>query len=694
MAISATWIGTGTVQITATGLTNTLADLTNAVADAIAGTQPTVNGALSNITFAAASGVTAEVSSGWTLHDSFTSGIIFTQVFKSLNLDGVSYKNIILRWNIITQELDTSTCESWNATTHTPTNECYTYFNCATLGFKLNQFDLVIMVNPRLICLHNYIGGDVGLWAGVFENMREDVNDTAANGYPCWGWMSSTLWLLGAQSVSSVPIQGNDNPLICMPRTRNGNTGLAAAKTWAMDFGLGVHPYWASGPAPAINYYLGSQQNKFTTTSWDTSKREVLPIKPIHGYTATPTNYGQLMGVKLVSNAGDDMTKLQVSVDSNGNFSNTGTLKDHWLLNTHWRHDQAAGNVWWSNASIKIVKSEYTAAAGERIEYMCSTGNAWYGITASTGNKLIKIDTTNGSSTTIATAGATQFFDIKFDGERFVYFGTGTGLRRLDTQNDTVSSELVIGGGVSTFSINQSHVVCAANTLSATPTITRVIRSTFAVDTTLGSQSLSTFTDSIKIVDAITDYDGNILMVPTIPTTLASNKIVRITPAGAISYIISNPIVHNSGGLFQLDANTVVHAQMVNGSTMYQVQFNPKTATVINITTCGSMPVLNASSKCTFAKIQGVLNAVGRSSAGLTFTTRTSLGGPTANVLPTPVVSENTTTTLSAATQNNFIHTDGCRVFSNNDTGLRVFTGMQAGNTYATVSLGQFAVVA
>jgi len=65
MTISAIPIGTATAQLTMSGTDSVFTDFANAVADAITGVNPTA-------------------TTGWTLYDSFTSGIIFTQVFRAL----------------------------------------------------------------------------------------------------------------------------------------------------------------------------------------------------------------------------------------------------------------------------------------------------------------------------------------------------------------------------------------------------------------------------------------------------------------------------------------------------------------------------------------------------------------------------------------------------------------------------------
>ena len=110
MSITAKYIGASTIQISSTfnaasGNTNmtSFAQFANTVVDAMTNTTSltNTNGALSGTAFTADAGVTAQTSSGWTLFDSFwggqnatagTASPVYTQVFRSLNADGITYK--------------------------------------------------------------------------------------------------------------------------------------------------------------------------------------------------------------------------------------------------------------------------------------------------------------------------------------------------------------------------------------------------------------------------------------------------------------------------------------------------------------------------------------------------------------------------------------------------------------------------
>ena len=415
MSITATYIGKSTVQITASGTTNTFSDLTNAVKDAILGTQPNAAGASSGITFAQSTGVTAQTASGWTLHDSFTSGIIFTQVFKSINADAVTYKYIILNWNTVMNEINVSCCEGWNATTHVAMNEVHTYNNCAPVNFQLDTCDILLMIHPHWLVVHSYLNNEPSLWAGVFEFAREDAADTGALGVPCFGWISSTLGLIGAATYSTMPCSGSDNTLICVPRTKSGLTGLAAAKSWAANYGATTHPTPATGATSAMPYRLGNQVNNLVGNVWDSSKRLILPIKPIHRFNATAIeNKGVVFGLKTLAPVGQNMNKEVINCDSDGNYSYSGTPTDHWMLNQHHKSAYSPAS-WFANTNWNAV----TIATGAKPIAIAYTGRTYYVVMA---GKVSKIDAVTQGVTDVLTATCNN---IKYDGERYVYVGCG-----------------------------------------------------------------------------------------------------------------------------------------------------------------------------------------------------------------------------------------------------------------------------
>lgn len=676
MALTITSPGTNTVQITtsiAGAVYSSFADFAGAVSDAITGVNPVR-------------------TTGWSSYDTFTSGITYTQVFRSLNKDGTTYKNAILRWNTMQQEVNITTCETWDPINHIAQNEAWTYFDSSPIPYRLDSTDFLIFVNARWLMLHAYMANEPTAWAGVFETAREDVADTAANMYPCWGWISSSLWMLGSTSYSAKPLATNDYTLINFPRTRSGNTSFNAAKGYAADYGVAQYPHWlATTNGPFINY-LGNQNNKFIANTWDVTKRLVMPIKPIADYTATNiTNYGQIFGLKVLSPAGQNMNKIQVNADSDGNYTQSGTLSDHWILNNHHKYMSSDNASWFTNANW--VATNLTV--GFRPEFIASNGTFYYVTGGVTTNNLWKVNILLGTTTNISTT--TSYYDIKFDGERYMYIGTANGLTRLDTRDDSLTN-LAISGGVFAFAINATHIVCTPYTTSATPVVTRVLRSTFAVDSSNGSITLATFTESVRMTDALTDLDGNVHFVPAVATAanFKITKIVSATPASPI-YATFYQTICNNASLQLLDSTNIVLWQSTTASNIRSTQYNPRLMSQTTSTNVGYSTGSTNQHKMTTAKIQGVLFACPRSSTSSCTNALLSLGNTITGSIGTPVMSvENYGTPLNMtyASANPFIFWDGARIASNFETGIRVWANVNGANIYNGVTVGQVAILA
>lgn len=678
MAIAVTSPGPNTVQITTSndgGVYSDQADLFQAVSDAITGVNPVR-------------------TTGWTLHDSFTVGPTLTQVFRGINKDNTTYKNIILRWDTVRHEIITSTCEVWDAINHIPQNEAWTFFNSCPISYQMAATDLLLMLNPRWLILHSYMANEPGSWAGVIETAREDVADTAAAALPCWGWVSSNLWMLGATSTSARPLPSvsNSYPLMCVPRTRSGFTTINAAINWSADYGAAQFPHWLASSGGAFIYYLGNQQNKFVANSWDVTKRMVLPIKPIADFlSANITNYGQMFGLKVVSPAGLNMNKIQVNTDTDGNYSPAATVADHWLLNNHHKYMSSDNASWFTNTAL--VRTDVTI--GYRPEFVCSVGDHYYVTNGVAGSRIGKVNILLGTYTNISNSYAAM--DLQYDGERYVYVCHSTGILRIDTRNNDAQTNLAISNGTFTLALTSTHIVTTPFNASATPVITRILRSTFAVDSTNGSLTLATFTESVRLTDAVGDAEGNIHISG--PVATAGNfKIVKIpfaTPASIVYSTLDQLACANVGIQF-LDENNMLCWRAVTSSNMKYVQYNPKTMTQITTGTISTFSALTNQHKLSCARIAGVLKVVARSSTTTTYSALLSLGTTCTTLLGTPVLSADLygATNMSNASSNSMMFWDGARLVSNTETQLRWFTNMNGVNIYNGQTVGQATIPA
>lgn len=691
MAITVTSIAANTVQITNTGTGNTLTQFTDAVAAAITGTTPAA-------------------TTGWVLHDSTyfsNSGAnsqILTQVYKSTNADTSTFKYMIFRWDPIRQEVNTSCCESWNATSHVPTNECFTYYNCAPIGFNLTSCDFIVMPSPRWLVAKSYQNGEPSLWAGVFETMREDPMDTPAANYPCFGWISSNLLLLGATDYASKPLSGYDHTLICMPRTRTGNTGINAAKGWGADYGLTQYPHWLVTGNGAMPYYMGTGSLKFAYTNWDITRREVLPIKPIADYAGVVTNYGQIYGLKMLTPTGSDMNKIKVLVDDDGNANSAGTLKDHWLLNQHYKN--TTNNASNSFGNTNLATTNVTVGAGVRVENMVSTGAYYY---VSSNTSLYKVNALTNASTQINLTSTPVIYDVKYDGERYIYISTGNGVAQLDTNNDSIVY-LAIANGSQTVGITSTAVFSVPAALSATPVVTKILRASFTVETgtvggfVSGSTTLSTFTETVRLIDTVTDNDGNVYFAPVVGTN-TNFKIVKISLGNIITYCTIAAVQNITWqvALTLLDNGNLYVQQLISATQVAYCQIVPSTLSlvassnnVLTVTTTGVTGVMYY--RMTTIKNAGLLITLMRSvSANAASMWSLSMGVGIQPYLTVPVT---WSTTMSAngftpACASNFgMWSDTARVILTWDSGFRIYSKFNGEYHSSGSQLAQMAIVA
>jgi hypothetical protein len=740
MSITAKYIGSSTIQISTTfaaasGNTNltSFAKFANTVVDAMTNTTSLTgtNGVLSGTAFTADAGITAQTASGWTLFDSFwggqnatagTSSPVYTQVFRSLNADGITYKNIIFRYNTKEQVINTSTCEYWDTSTNydagspstptirSPTNEAWTYFDCAPIGYNLATCDLLINVSPRWCAVHSYLNNEASLWSGVFENAREDIMDTPTAKYPCWGWISSTLWMLGAATPNAKPLAAADHTLYSMPRTRQGYTGVTAAKAWSGDYGITAVPNWLATTAASFIFYLGNQTNKFIANAWDGSRRLTLPIKPVSDYSTTVANYGQLYGIKLVAPIGSNMNKITVPTDANGNASITGTDRTHWLLNCHYKTYTNETTSWFpqTGGTGNVTWATETIAVGGRPISIASTGAAYYCI-MNGGASVVKINAiTKIYSTVYATTGIT---DMKYDGERFLYITSSTAanaLCRFDTADDVTTVNVPVTGGFSTVAISGDTVICSPAATATNIIFNRYVRASqntagnIAIANSTIATANATVVDTGIVKDMTCDFEGNVWAFPSY-TTPANSRLVKIAYNAASNTVVTGLATAGAGvnyGLQFLNGDNAIAWHAVSAAALYQVQFNPRTNAIVgSVQTASTTSALTASAQLTAAKIQGALMVVPNNSTVANFFFVNSLGKSITATLGAPVVNIDQGTGNTLATAGDFIYFDGARLFTNTDTGLRIYSNVNGGlnvggNANTTVSLGQVALPA
>lgn len=767
MTISATYIGQSTIQVSTTynagdSYTTRTPFLTIAktVADAITGAQPGTNGSLSGTAFTNAAGITAQASSGWTLFDSFwgnpTQGYnsastyaytdsvrarMYTQVFRSLNEDGVTYKNAIFAWDLKSGELNITTCEYWDTSavynSATPTisanrvgtNFAYTFFNSSPVNWNNTFNDLIIFVSPRWCLAHTYICNEPGGWAGVVEFQREDPTDTTARNIPCWGWISSSL---GPQTGGDVN-NACYNTLITVPRTASQLLGINAAVNWGADYGTVVYPNKPQGTGVApMSYQLGL--NYFAANAWDQTRKLIMSIKPIFNIFGTAAeNKGIIHGLKTLAPVGANMQKIKVPVDSQGNSSRTGTDRSHWLLNQHSKSPiPGTGNYpynWVSNP--KIIKTDVASPGGVSVAIGIMTGTWFY---YSDGARLYKYNTVTGVLITLTgwdTTNWASITDMKYDHERYIYISNNSNqayaIIAWDTCSDTgiVYNNTTYAAGGNCIEITGTRVWIGLNAANTSPNIVAVAK----LDPTAAMPASLTYANNIVCTSMFAESVGpkcmmldnyeNLHMSPT-NTTAVAYRLVKATRdksdgtnAGFAQSLTGLSVIAATQGLINVSDDLFIYTYAAASATaQYYYQMKPYLDAAAVNQSGSSVTCSTAYGGTTVylrfhpLKIQGVtlvhptLSGTSTGNYLSLYHYQTSVGSPTT------VVTNSSADVMAASTFNSAQGwqgkwCDGCRIIISTGAGLRIYNnlngGTSAGGIGGTVNytpLGQMAIPA
>ena len=713
---------------------------------------------------------------GWVLYDTFPiagdgdPSCIATQVFRSKNKDGFSYKYAIFRWNLLLNEINITSCEAWDKVTRTSTNETHSYFDSSPIPYKLNETKLVLMINPRWLVLQSIIFDEPSVWSGVFETAREDITDvaTATNpGLPCWGWISSTLWSLGAKTYLDKPmgsgaglvgtVTASDYTLINMPRTKSGATGFGAAKGWGADYGVAQYPNWLTTGTTSAAFvtYLSNDStvgNKFQANSWDTTKRLVLPIKPIHDYGANfVANYGTIFGLKVLAPIGPMMTKIKVNTDDDGNYTpviTSTSTKIHWLLNTH--HKASSGttadsNSWFQNTQLGVTNIYLNGATmkplmlvnvGSYCYVLAESGTAPATVGSGVANKFLRVNqssqlvedltptafptytapqlSTMGVLSGSETGIPASFTDIRYDGDQFVYLATNTGLIRYNISTGDMINRVkqTVGGQAIAFTASRIYLAPALS--SATPKIYSLDRATFAWRESSTDILLTNFTDDVIMVDACTGADGSVYFTPVLPNAASYQtryRLIKIDPAGVVSYhtfaAATQNLLTQQAGLQVLDNSNLLLWQATGAGTactLYVQRINTtkmtkQTDTTPNSISLGGTQGINPGKRIQFAKIQGVVIAAPYFTGTIgSYATLQLCSQSTSNVLGElkPVAGLSGTVNIPNATTptgGNLFHWDGVRFYGNTENNLHIFSKLNSESCFSdgskNILLGQ-----
>lgn len=255
---------------------------------------------------------------GWTLHDA--SAGANARAYKAANKDAASYKYIVLDYNT-SNRIMIKTYETWNEVSHSGSNLAYSSDNssyCQQVNLSAGG-TLNIFATARYLLMESNNSGVIGsatgsAWCGCLEITRDNPEDTAALGYPCWGWANGNVVHAGTINQFS----------FC--RTRNGTIGANAAyySYAGTIFGSGMgNNNWSLYTATPNALNLWNSKN------WALTLR-------VGWYYSTSLLYeyrGRLYGLKLITRGqGGFLDEISVKTNSDYFFDPNGAATGHWIL--------------------------------------------------------------------------------------------------------------------------------------------------------------------------------------------------------------------------------------------------------------------------------------------------------------------------------------------------------------------------
>lgn len=243
---------------------------------------------------------------GWELHDNWTTT---KRVFKSLNVDGTTYKYVLVDMQSIATVIYFYIAEAWNATTHTGTNvNVAQSYNTATISYNCTIY---LFATSKYIVTFSKI-------SNVFSNaiiVAEHIKDNTVpkvTAYPSYIVTSSD----GLSATSGG---------IGWTRTSLG-TGATANASYA----------YFSNTMSRISPLTGGN-NSSIDSGFSTAQAAMNAFATPDLYaTFTDTraeHRGRLFGIKCgVANFGTMLDRISLKCDANGFTDNNGVDVEHYII--------------------------------------------------------------------------------------------------------------------------------------------------------------------------------------------------------------------------------------------------------------------------------------------------------------------------------------------------------------------------
>ena len=475
-----------------------------------------VSNELSNSNLVISQVNTVITSLGWSLWDAIdqtTYSPIATRVYRSPNVDGVTFKYAILRFDTLRLKINLSCAEDFNATSHIATNESWHADGCFYHGYDLRYSTILINATARHLLLQTWILNEPGHWAGIFETERVAGEDISSNTAPCFFYTNSLM--LGTPfGIEGGRFSNTSSVMVAFPRTPDGLVNEFAAGVYAPTTSRGMWPpyypsgntanigmnsvfstantdfnalhlgsWWLNIGAGAIGNANSSAISTFGGTwGWDSSE---LPMSPISvDALRKHMPFGRVYDVGITHPIGNQLDTTFFLANTAGGWPESyaaGTSNTEFLLmplngglEQYLSNNYMATGTWPNpplamNAGIQVSWSNNWNCV---YSTLTTVGN---NVFAAANNGVWVWNQTAGSNTTanLIYFNANGILDLMFDGSRSIYGTTNVGLIQIDTEtfatNVITATAMTDQGGCAYLNMDNRFIYATNRTANTRP---------------------------------------------------------------------------------------------------------------------------------------------------------------------------------------------------------------------------------
>jgi hypothetical protein len=473
----------------------------------------------------------AITGAGWTAWDTITTTLfnpMVTKVYRVLNVDGVTYKYLILRWDTVKTQLFTSCCESWNTSTKTPTNESWTQAGAFAQGYDIANGFFLINATARNFMIWTWINNQPGLWTAVVEFERvapEDLATVATAPIPCFAWTSSVT--IGT-TYGNFGIANTRSPyMFAFPRTFDGSVGAQAAIMYAPVTNRGMMPpnYSASALSittdPSQNFGHMGMYHYGLTYGWNTAgtpassisvdtgtagigrtgvaaSNYLMPFGRMYnfGVTGPIGRLGDTTLANIDATAGwpsstNSQTECLLLPMNGGNEGQVTTIFNQYTYGVPFTgtYSYTFANIGPSAFPMKAISigdTVYMATGNGAVfsaTYANTGGIQTYSLSGGTGQTpVFRVNVSSNSggiSNSISPYGG--IYDIMFDGNSYIYATTANGIMRMDANSFSTTfftSNQTLANGCAYLSMDNKNIYASSRTANVRPQVYTIDRAT------------------------------------------------------------------------------------------------------------------------------------------------------------------------------------------------------------------------